>query len=271
MRVLVCLIVFIGAALAAGAQGRARDSLTVYFGFGRHGLRQGEAARLDSFVRRVDPATDTVYIWGYTDTVGTEMYNRSLSLRRALEVQEHVGVWKGILVTAFGEREQVEGGDSVNRRVVVIRSYPAAAVEKKGAPDSPAAVARDTAGKPDSVVTLRDINFYEDQAILTESSRMFLPRYIQLLQQYRSDYIEVDGYVNSTMPVTEPGDPLFKLSVKRAKLIYDILIEEGFDPSRLSYKGMGNAKSRYAHPVTAEEMHANMRVEVLIFHRSPEH
>jgi len=98
---------------------------------------------------------------------------------------------------------------------------------------------------------------------------MFLPRYIRILRQYRSDYIEVDGFCNSTQPVTEPNDPLFKLSVKRAQLIYSILIDEGFDPSHLSYKGMGNMRSKFAHPVTPEEMHANMRVEILIFHKAP--
>src|SRR5262249_22975652 len=151
---------------------------------------------------------------------------------RAQEVAGRIRGMPGLVITAVGEEEQVEGGDSVNRRVVVIRSYPAVVRE----------VARDTtaAGRPDSVVTLKDINFYEDQAVLTEDSRMFLPRYIQVLRQYKTDYIEVDGFCNSTQPVTEPGDPLFKLSVKRAKLIYDILVDEGFDPSHLSFKGMGN-------------------------------
>ncbi|WP_431213512.1 OmpA family protein [Puia sp. P3] len=252
MRVLVCLAVFIGTSLSVSAQGRSRDSLTVYFGFSRHDLRAEEVSRLDSFVRRVNASTDTVYIYGYTDTVGTVEYNQGLSLRRAQQVAARVGTLPGLVVAGLGEGGQVDGGDSVNRRVVVVRSYPSVVRDAAAARDTGAVKgAGDTAaGQPDSIITLRDINFYEDQAILTESSRMYLPRYLLLLREYKTDYIEVDGYVNFTVPVTEPGDPLFKLSVKRAKLIYDILIEEGFDPSHLSYKGMGNKRSRFAHPAT---------------------
>jgi len=270
MRALACIGVFLAVTLAARAQRRSRDTLTVYFTFDQHGLRQEEAARLDAFIRRVNPATDTLFVSGYTDTVGTSSYNQSLSMRRAQQVATFTGSHHiPTVIFAVGEREQTEGGDSVNRRVVVIRSYPAAPANTPPTPSTTPPTDTSTAGRPDSVITLKDINFYEDQAILTESSRTFLPRYIQVLRQYRSDYIEVDGFCNSTQPVTEPNDPLFKLSIKRAKLIYDILVDEGFDPSHLSYKGMGNTRSKFAHPVTAEEMHANMRVEVLIFHKAP--
>jgi len=298
MRVLVCLVLSITVTLAAGAQGRSHDTLTLHFGFNLHQLRQDEATRLDSFLRHINPTTDTLFVSGYTDTVGTASYNRALSMRRAQQVAALAGSRPPTVLLAAGESEQIKGGDSVNRRVVIIRSYPAVETPPTSAPPPtntppttpsptttpptttpptttpptttpPTTDTSATTGRPDSVVTLKDINFYEDQAILTEDSRMFLPRYIRILRQYRSDYIEVDGFCNSTQPVTEPNDPLFKLSVKRAQLIYSILIDEGFDPSHLSYKGMGNMRSKFAHPVTPEEMHANMRVEILIFHKAP--
>jgi flagellar motor protein MotB len=47
--------------------------------------------------------------------------------------------------------------------------------------------------------------------------------------------------------------------------MYDYLVEAGFDPSRLTYKGMGNASPINPEPVTRQQMDANMRVEIKVF------
>ena len=62
-----------------------------------------------------------------------------------------------------------------------------------------------------------------------------------------------------------PKDPLFILSVRRAKFIYEYLVDAGFDPAKLTYKGMGNATPINPHPITKEEMYANMRVEIKVY------
>jgi flagellar motor protein MotB len=77
--------------------------------------------------------------------------------------------------------------------------------------------------------------------------------------------MEIDGFCNSLSPLRGPTDPLFILSVNRAKFMYDYLIEAGFDPARLTYKGMGNASPINPDPTTRAEMDANMRVEIKIF------
>jgi flagellar motor protein MotB len=53
--------------------------------------------------------------------------------------------------------------------------------------------------------------------------------------------------------------------VNRAKFIYDYLVNAGFDPYRLTYKGMGNATPVNPYPTTKEEMNANMRVEIKVY------
>ena len=77
--------------------------------------------------------------------------------------------------------------------------------------------------------------------------------------------MEIDGYCNSLSPLHGQNDPLFILSVQRAKFVYDYLVEAGFDSTRLSYKGMGNATPVNPNPVTKEEMDANMRVEIKVY------
>ena len=125
-----------------------------------------------------------------------------------------------------------------------------------------------SAAQPDTIITLADINFIEDSPNLTEASRMIIPEYVRMLQRYKGDSLEIDGYCHSQTPITSTSDPLFKLSVKRARLIYDYLIDEGFDRTKLSYKGMGNARPKNEHALTAEEARANMRVEIRVFHRA---
>jgi outer membrane protein OmpA-like peptidoglycan-associated protein len=77
--------------------------------------------------------------------------------------------------------------------------------------------------------------------------------------------MEIDGFCNSLVPLSGADDPLFKLSVKRAKFIYDYLIAAGFDPAKLTYKGMGNASPINPDPVTRQQMDANMRVEIKVY------
>jgi outer membrane protein OmpA-like peptidoglycan-associated protein len=200
------------------------------------------------------------------------------------------------MISARGEGEPIEGSDSLSRRVeVTYLSYtttttistdfivhatkmkkvvdtPAEPAPKSAAISSPTPNATSAgptpyAPQPDTIITLANINFIEDSPNLTEASRMIIPEYVRMLQRYKADSLEIDGYCHSLTPITNTSDPLFKLSVQRAKLIFDYLVDEGFDRTRLSYKGMGNATPKNEHPVTADEARANMRVEIRVFQR----
>lgn len=58
---------------------------------------------------------------------------------------------------------------------------------------------------------------------------------------------------------------MFRLPVQRACLVYEMLIDNGIPPARLSYKGMRNAEMLFPEPNSNEERMKNMRVEVLIY------
>jgi outer membrane protein OmpA-like peptidoglycan-associated protein len=155
----------------------------------------------------------------------------------------------------------------------VTRRTPAAATGKTSRPNDSIIVVKSTpanstsadSAQPEAVLTLHHINFIVDTPIPTDSTQRILPQFITELQQFRDHHLEIDGYVNSFSPMRGPKDPLFILSVRRAKFIYDYLIDAGFDPAKLSYKGMGNATPVNPHPITKEEMNANMRVEIKVF------
>jgi outer membrane protein OmpA-like peptidoglycan-associated protein len=175
---------------------------------------------------------------------------------------------------AGGKAPTLQASDSANRRAeIVIYYHPAAPTataptapansSAPGAPTAPAtAPASDT---PTTVITLHHINFVVDTPIPTPATQTVLPGYVKLLQQYKDRRLEIDGYVNSFTPLPGENDPLFILSVNRAKFIYDYLVAAGFDSTKLSYKGMGNASPVNPNPSTKKEMDANMRVEIKIF------
>ncbi len=77
--------------------------------------------------------------------------------------------------------------------------------------------------------------------------------------------IEIAGHVNhpNLPPVSETSWE-YKLSVARAKLVHDYLLENGIPQNRIIYKGYGNWEMRFPHARTEEQMALNRRVEIRI-------
>jgi outer membrane protein OmpA-like peptidoglycan-associated protein len=267
-------LLFIFAQFPARGQLQSYDTLTLYFPFNQYTLSQEDAGRLEKLQHNGDTG-DTLYITGYADTAGTDAYNKGLSLRRAQSTAQYIsGLYHTakpyLYISAKGETEPVIGSDSMSRRVLVVyRRIPVVTGEANDTGKARDAADADDARAPDTVITLSNINFIEDTPIPTGSSRMSIPAYVRMLKQYSRSYIEIDGYCNSPTPIRSTSDPLFQLSVKRAKFIFDYLVDEGFDSSRLSYKGLGNATPKNSQPANADEARANMRVEIRIFQKKP--
>ena len=81
--------------------------------------------------------------------------------------------------------------------------------------------------------------------------------------------IEIAGHINR--PNYPPVDKLswdFKLSEKRAKMVYDYLLENNIPKERISYKGYGNFQMRYPKARSEKEQAQNRRVEIRVIERS---
>lgn len=285
------------AAFHADAQQKLYDTVTIHYPYNKSAVKGEDAKRLNRFVHETSfsgKRIDSILITGHTDTCGTNVYNMRLSIKRARSAANYLD---NTIVTAShpfmqiagnGKNEIIQGGNSLNRRVVIIICYTLKAAltvtETRTSIDSAKVILTDTVKAsladtskasladfikrgtpPDTVITLKNIYFIEDKPILSESSRFVLPGYVNLLKRYKGRLLEIDGYCNSPTPIYGPDDPLFILSVKRAKFIYDTLVEEGFDPNKLSYKGMGNASPANPDAVTIDQKRANMRVEIKVY------
>jgi len=254
-----------------------RDTLLMHFAVDRYDIRTADAARTVHFFH--DTAfgvknIDSVVITGYTDKTGALVHNQGLSGQRAAAALDWVEAQlrnRDTLRWRFSDSfswHLLPGGiaptpeltDSDNRRAEIVIHYHLV-------PPHPMATAvaqhRDST-QPTAVISL-PINFIVDTPVPTDATRNILPGYVERLRQYASKRMEIDGFCNSLVPLSGPDDPLFKLSVKRAKFMYDYLIDAGFDPAKLTYKGMGNASPVNPDPTTRAEMDANMRVEIKVF------
>jgi outer membrane protein OmpA-like peptidoglycan-associated protein len=274
------------------SQQRRQDTLTLHFAFDSYRLSSSDLAQLQGMIDGIrapnSPSPthpDSISITGYTDKTGTLAYNRRLSWQRANEVASLLAYGRSH-VTGGGVAPTPDRSDSDNRRVEIIYYYtlPAApphydTIAARRRPDSSASHPNDSivvvknapagntadSSHPAAVLALHRINFIVDTPIPTDSTRRILPQFVTELQQYKDHHLEIDGYVNSLVPLRGEKDPLFILSVRRAKFIYDYLVNAGFDPAMLSYKGMGNTSPINPVPTTREEMNANMRVEIKVY------
>ena len=249
-----------------------RDILLLHFAVDKHDVLPEDAAQAARVFHDTTFGAkniDSVLITGYTDKTGTVAHNQHLSAQRATAagkwLQTQLGgsdsLWRLI---PGGIAPTPERSDSANRRAeIVIVSHVTPPPPAPRPADTAVALHRDST-QPTTVISL-PINFVVDTPVPTDATQLTLPGYVDQLRKYAGHRMEIDGFCNSLVPLSGADDPLFKLSVKRAKFIYDYLIAAGFDPAKLTYKGMGNASPINPDPVTRQQMDANMRVEIKVY------
>jgi outer membrane protein OmpA-like peptidoglycan-associated protein len=256
-----------------------RDTLIVHFPFNRYDETVGDERKINAYLAGAELkkiSFDSITVTGHTDQTGSAGYNQELSRKRADFVSRYLNSLASPVsrIDARGKTEPVSDIDSLNRRVVVVFSYRVAdmAVVKASADTGKATNdmpdARSIVNiKPvlDTIVTLANIFFVGNSPELTPSSRMALPSTISSLRTYIHRTIRILGNCNSPGPILKKDHPLYVLSVKRAKVIYEYLIKEGFDPQKLSFVGLGNTAMKNPHPTTRAQMEENMRVDVEVY------
>lgn len=116
-----------------------------------------------------------------------------------------------------------------------------------------------------AVADLQDLFFVGNQDTLLEKS---MPALFQLLRfmQVNSDLkVEIGGHINH--PFAPPVDITswnYGLSLRRAKRVYQFLIDNGISPDRMTFVGYGNWQMRYPRPVSEWEQSQNRRVEIKV-------
>lgn len=116
---------------------------------------------------------------------------------------------------------------------------------------------------PGTKVVLDDIRFVGNDSKVLRSSEGSLYMLLHFMEENPETRIEIQGHVNG--PTIKKNNPeLVELSAERAQTVFNFLVVNDVDPSRLAYVGLGNAYMLYPNPKNKAESEANRRVEVKI-------
>lgn len=115
------------------------------------------------------------------------------------------------------------------------------------------------------VFPISNLFFVSSKAVLLPRSVPELPKILRFLEANPRIRVEIAGHMNAPFQAPVPkGSWEYDLSLRRARLIYDYLIDHGISPFRLQYNGYGNWEMRYPRATTAPEFAQNRRVELRV-------
>lgn len=251
--------------LSCFSQAAKDTSVNFYFAINSAQLDSNQHKILNDFTS----AFRIKAIKGYADTTGAKKYNFSLSQKRAFSVytalNKSVDSTNNIDLFYLGENAE-EPKLWKNRRVQVIATQVARKEVTHKIPVNESA--SDTTAHIPTVV--RDFNleyvyFMPDQAVIIQESLSYIQELADILKTYKTETFEIIGHINyqSRFDSTHLTD-IYELSKRRAKALYDYLVEQGIPASRMTYRGIGNSHPIYPKPKNDEQRRKNMRVQIII-------
>ena len=279
----LCTILFSFAIASAVAQ-RATDTFKLYFDLNVAPLNAATKKKIDLLIYNDKIINGSnVMIVGYADYLGTEGYNKDLSMKRAQNVKDYL-VKYGInaenikLCEGKGEVERNgltnKKGFPTDRRVDIVVNNrtlvkePAKHLKPTGTKTSVASIDQIKNLKPGSIFLLRNVYFPAGRHIINPESMATLEKLFIVLKENPNLKISIEGHVccidfderdATDIDTYEPT-----LSVNRAKAIYNYLVGRGIDSTRLRYAGFGKTRPIVAHEQNEEDAEKNRRVEIRV-------
>lgn len=259
------------------------DSLSLFYNI-KEVESPRNTRRLDSLLTSVGGSSISIRIKGYADFLSNDRYNIILSQKRADAVKNYLLAKAASKINilscqGFGEKYSKENnsmeGDVLFRRVdilvvrqIAVENNTVIPLEEEAVKEEPVDTKNDfeelTKGQ---TLAVEGLNFEPGRHIVTKSSAQVLQQLLATLKKNKSMKIEIQGHVCCTDGDQDGLDydtNERKLSENRAKAIYNYLISKGISAKRLSYKGFGHTKPKFAPERNPEEEQANRRVEIFV-------
>ena len=273
-----------------------QEQFTVYFDSNKFDLTTKEKQSLNNWISE-NKNNKIVAIHGFTDEVGTTGFNDTLAQKRVdfifQNVKNQIKIREDFKTRSFGESFNQSVNKAENRKVTIFyilekdlpREDEILGIKKMIKEEQPKTeivypeklvfenpngtksefkldrVFMKTMGeaKPGEKLKIENLNFIINTFAVVNESRGKMYELLLVLQKNPQLKIEIQGHL-CCMPVDRTD-----LSTQRAKAIYNFLIQNEIDKSRLSYKGFGSTQPIYPLPEKDEkERAANRRVEILI-------
>jgi outer membrane protein OmpA-like peptidoglycan-associated protein len=114
--------------------------------------------------------------------------------------------------------------------------------------------------KKGELIVLKQMLFYNMSPVLKPNSKPILNELLSIMQKNPSLKIEIQGHI--CCEIRNEGT---ELSTARARTIFDFLVQNNINQTRLSFKGFGNSRPLHPIPEKSElQQNENRRVEILI-------
>ena len=223
---------------------------TIYFEFNKFSLHNNYREKLVDFIKKLDSSkVESIQIYGYCDDRGTNDYNYLLSKQRVSTVQNIltgngfsknkivIVEGKGRIILTKDQIDDVTETRSKNRRVDVF-------VVNKNSYGNGIYNSLQKNHKVGDRIYFENILFALGSSKLTEKSKKELDKISAVLQNQKLLEFKIIGHVCCTSnnysdaidkETTEP-----KLSLNRAKTVYNYLNSKGINRLRMQYSGNGN-------------------------------
>lgn len=253
--------------------GQSEAKLTIYFPFNGFTIDSKAKCSIDSLLKTT---TFVAFrIEAHCDSIGNHAYNDKLSMQRATSVQSYLSANNVpdsiIRVKALGKRFPVANNETEQARAlnrcVDVYCTPAPKPVKRTIPkpenDSTLKISNLKVGE---TLRLENINFEGGRHILIPSSIPTLQKLLKTMKEYPTLEIEIHGYICCEISGRDGMDfdtRTNDLSVNRAQVVYNYLVERGIAASRLSYKGFGS-NNKLVEERTEADRTTNRRVEIKI-------
>lgn len=267
------------------AKNSSTDTLKIYYKINECILSKGNCSKLEALLIKLNSKKPKeIVIHGYADYLGTDEYNQILTEKRAqyvknfftqkgkgnfISICEGKGKLKPVIENSFL-------GIPLNRRVEIIISYE----EIITIVEPPKIIKVDTlkvVEKPKQKeiskmnvgenFVLNNINFLGGRHVLVEESYPELEKLYTALVNFPNVCIEIQGHICCELNNTDGYDTDTKdnkLSINRAKFIYDYLVEKGIDQKRLTFKGFARTRPIIEYEMNEEDRNKNRRVEIVV-------
>ncbi|MGL2964817.1 OmpA family protein [Flavobacterium sp. RSB2_4_14] len=277
-------------------KGFSQERFVVYFNNNKFELNPSEQGKLDKWISD-NKTSKIVSITGSTDEIGSLGYNDTLSQKRVNFIYSKVigklKIREDFKTISLGEKGATSDNNAENRKAVIHyllekdlhleeeilgikkeikeeQPKPEIVYPEKLVFENPngtksefkldrAFMKKVGEAKPGEKLKIENLNFIINTFAVVNESRGKMYELLLVLQKNPQMKIEIHGHL-CCMPVDRTD-----LSTQRAKAIYNFLIQNEIDKSRLSYKGFGSTQPIYPLPEKDEkERAANRRVEILI-------
>ncbi len=250
----------------------AQEQYPVYFDFDKDVANDTSQVKFSKWIQSHKNA-EVVKIYGYADSVGSIDYNIKLSARRAAFVEQQLRQNVALVssraeIKGFGETTAFSKNKSTDR-VVMIHYYDKPVVkdsvsvtlirELTGTNSTSGLTAFVAKAKVGERIRVPNMNFYNGLEELLPEAKPVLEELLKIMNDNPTLKITIEGHICCDRL---EGD---KLSIRRARKIYNHLIKNGISKKRLHYRGYAGTNPIHFIPEKNEEERAeNRRVEIHI-------